>query len=66
MTGMPSPFAPQAIRNADQAAIGREALANPHSGHDGAAALGFDPEYARWPEQPGGRLDKRAKSVAQT
>lgn len=52
--------------DADLVAIGREALANPHWGHDAAKALGFDPEYKRWPEQSGWWLDKRAKSMART
>ncbi len=51
---------------ADLIAIGREALANPHWGHDAAKALGFDPEFARWPEQSGWWLDKRAKAMART
>ena len=49
---------------ADLIAIGREALANPHWGHDAAKALGFDPDYERWPEQSGWWLDKRAKAMA--
>ena len=49
---------------ADLIAVGREALANPHWGHDAARSLGYDAEYNRWPEQSGWWLDKRAKAMA--
>lgn len=49
---------------ADLIAIGREALANPHWGHDAARALGYDKDFALWPEQSGWWLDKRAKAMA--
>lgn len=49
---------------ADLIAIGREALADPHWGHNAAKALGHDPEFQNWPEQSGWWLDKRAKAMA--
>jgi 2,4-dienoyl-CoA reductase-like NADH-dependent reductase (Old Yellow Enzyme family) len=48
---------------ADLIAIGREALANPHWGHDAAKSLGYDAEFEQWPEQSGWWLDKRAKAL---
>ncbi len=50
----------------DLIAIGREALANPHWGHDAAKALDYDREFSRWPEQSGWWLDKRAKAMARS
>lgn len=48
---------------ADLIAIGREALANPHWGHNAAKALNCDPNYDHWPQQSGWWLDKRAKAM---
>jgi 2,4-dienoyl-CoA reductase-like NADH-dependent reductase (Old Yellow Enzyme family) len=50
-------------RSADLIAIGREALKNPHWGHDAAQSLGFDHDFGLWPEQSGWWLDKRAKAM---
>jgi 2,4-dienoyl-CoA reductase-like NADH-dependent reductase (Old Yellow Enzyme family) len=44
---------------ADLIAIGREALHDPNWPHHAAAALGADPDFARWPEQYGWWLVRR-------
>jgi 2,4-dienoyl-CoA reductase-like NADH-dependent reductase (Old Yellow Enzyme family) len=44
---------------ADLIAIGREALYDPNWPHHAAAALGVDPDFARWPEQYGWWLVRR-------
>jgi 2,4-dienoyl-CoA reductase-like NADH-dependent reductase (Old Yellow Enzyme family) len=44
---------------ADLIAIGREALYDPNWPHHAAAALGADPDFARWPEQYGWWLVRR-------
>ena len=44
---------------ADLIAIGREALYDPNWPLHAAAALGVDPEFARWPEQYGWWLTRR-------
>jgi len=45
--------------NADLIAIGREALYDPNWPAHAAAALGADPEFARWPQQYGWWLTRR-------
>jgi 2,4-dienoyl-CoA reductase-like NADH-dependent reductase (Old Yellow Enzyme family) len=45
---------------ADLIAIGREALYDPNWPLHAAAALGVDPEFARWPQQYGWWLTRRA------
>ncbi len=49
---------------ADLIAIGREALNDPYWPLRAAQALGFDPEYALWPEQYAWWLSRRAKALA--
>jgi 2,4-dienoyl-CoA reductase-like NADH-dependent reductase (Old Yellow Enzyme family) len=44
---------------ADLIAIGREALYDPNWPLHAAAALGVDPEFARWPQQYGWWLVRR-------
>jgi 2,4-dienoyl-CoA reductase-like NADH-dependent reductase (Old Yellow Enzyme family) len=46
-------------RRADLIAIGREALYDPNWPLHAAAALGVDPEFARWPQQYGWWLTRR-------
>ena len=48
--------------DADLVAIGRQALYDPFFAVHAAEALGCDPDFARWPENHGWWLDKRAKS----
>jgi 2,4-dienoyl-CoA reductase-like NADH-dependent reductase (Old Yellow Enzyme family) len=45
---------------ADLIAVGREALCDPNWPLHAAAALGVDPEFARWPVQYGWWLTRRA------
>lgn len=49
---------------ADLVALGREALFDPYWAHHAAAALGIDPQYARWPQRHGIWLAKRAPGLA--
>jgi 2,4-dienoyl-CoA reductase-like NADH-dependent reductase (Old Yellow Enzyme family) len=46
--------------SADLIAVGREALHDPNWPHHAAAALGADAEFARWPQQYGWWLTRRA------
>ena len=48
--------------SADLVAMGRELLANPFWPLQAAVTLGADPDYARWPEQYGWWLTRRARA----
>jgi 2,4-dienoyl-CoA reductase-like NADH-dependent reductase (Old Yellow Enzyme family) len=51
--------AEEVVSKVDLVAIGREALYDPNWPHHAAAALGADPEFARWPVQYGWWLTRR-------
>ena len=48
--------------SADLVAMGRELLRNPFWPLQAAVTLGADPDYARWPDQYGWWLTRRARA----
>src|SRR5690606_21828843 len=51
--------------DADLIAIGREAMYDPFWARHAAHQLGFDSDFAQWPDQSGWWLKRRARSLAQ-